>query len=553
MSVLALLLAAGPGFAGSGPKGGWSREDVDWRATAGARIKGILYPPGSPPPARAEQKGAVQVHRRALSAEASSRPIVPSHGASDRQMTRTQQRPGAAAESGEPFAVSALVIDSPPIDGFVPYVAISATGQSTTQDEVARLSSTVGTLLPARQADFAIGLLDTGAGTFVMGHDAAVRLGVVGSLVTPYTVEINGVTGSVNAFISAPIGLYADGLSAIDEVSGVLNNVDMMGEWNIAVAVGPTPAPGQPDLPTVLGSPFAVYYAALVRPDLPLTRVVAGTPYTAPDITFYDTLDPTLPEYFSYIPLELRPLGGVNVQYVPCIDIFGSCAVTPTPSIIVGNSAQSLYFLGSVDLYDRQFAAMDRDRFMLDTGAQVTVIGKRTAARLSLNLNVPEFEVEIQGVDGQISIEPGFYLDRVEIPALGEWLSFTRVPVVVLDVASPEGGTLDGIIGMNLMTQYKFVLRGGGLAGQGGDPSLECELVAPLAINADFDGDNDVDMDDFGHFQACYTGPTKPQTKIECLGARMDVDSDVDEADLAIFAGCCDGPNIPAAVECMAP
>jgi hypothetical protein len=72
---------------------------------------------------------------------------------------------------------------------------------------------------------------------------------------------------------------------------------------------------------------------------------------------------------------------------------------------------------------------------------------------------------------------PGFYIDRLEIPALGDWISFSNVPVVLLDVSSPEGGTLDGIIGMNLFSDFNLILRGGGLSLEG-DPSLEFEPIA---------------------------------------------------------------------------
>ena len=67
---------------------------------------------------------------------------------------------------------------------------------------------------------------------------------------------------------------------------------------------------------------------------------------------------------------------------------------------------------------------------------------------------------------------PGFYVDSIEIPAVGEWLTARTVPVVLLDVFSPEGGTLDGIIGTNLFVDFNLVLRGGGMFFQP-DPALE--------------------------------------------------------------------------------
>jgi len=71
---------------------------------------------------------------------------------------------------------------------------------------------------------------------------------------------------------------------------------------------------------------------------------------------------------------------------------------------------------------------------------------------------------------------PGFYIDTLEIPALGRWFRATNVPVVLLDIASPEGGTLDGIIGMNLFVDCNLILRGGGLF-LDDDPKLELERV----------------------------------------------------------------------------
>ena len=53
---------------------------------------------------------------------------------------------------------------------------------------------------------------------------------------------------------------------------------------------------------------------------------------------------------------------------------------------------------------------------------------------------------------------------------------FNEVPVVLLDVNSPEGGTLDGIIGMNLFVDFNLIVRGGGLFLQE-DPTLELERI----------------------------------------------------------------------------
>jgi hypothetical protein len=60
------------------------------------------------------------------------------------------------------------------------------------------------------------------------------------------------------------------------------------------------------------------------------------------------------------------------------------------------------------------------------------------------------------------------------------------------------------------------------------------------SVQADFDGDGDVDQDDFGHFQACLSGSGfAPQSG--CDDADLEGDNDVDEFDFNIFEGCMNG------------
>jgi hypothetical protein len=73
--------------------------------------------------------------------------------------------------------------------------------------------------------------------------------------------------------------------------------------------------------------------------------------------------------------------------------------------------------------------------------------------------------------------------------------------------------------------------------------------VAPAA-RADFDVDGDVDLTDFGHFQACLTGASKPQDDPACQDARLDGDSDVDDDDLWLLLGCLSGKDVPADPDC---
>lgn len=71
------------------------------------------------------------------------------------------------------------------------------------------------------------------------------------------------------------------------------------------------------------------------------------------------------------------------------------------------------------------------------------------------------------------------------------------------------------------------------------------------AFLPDFDGDGDIDMDDFGAFQTCLTGNSAPQLLPECQLARLDGDSDVDEGDTALFLGCLSGAGVALNPGCL--
>ncbi|MHC4520463.1 MAG: aspartyl protease family protein, partial [Planctomycetota bacterium] len=393
-----------------------------------------------------------------------------------------------------------MLVEAPPVDGFIPWIAVSVTRERKAELELeADVETSIRGSFPSGvnpETDYIIGLLDTGASAHVMGYADGTRAGVYRGLITASETIVSGVTGSVVASVTQPLGIFVDGLRAIDPQTLALDRSAMMGESNVAIMVGQDPGPF-PDLPTAIGTPLSVYYTTLYRNDNALTIERDGRTFTAPDISLYETDDPQAPSFTNVIPLELRPLGGVSVQYIPTLDMglggiggdlddilggdfgFGSDFPPASPSVIIGNSSQSLFFVHSVDLYESDKSAIDKDRFMLDTGAQVTVVGTRIAARLQLDPAAPEFEVEIVGVTGDVTIAPGYYVDALDIPALGQWFRAREVPVVLLDISSPEGGTLDGIIGMNLFGDFNLIVRGGGLFLQD-DPKLELQRIPAI-------------------------------------------------------------------------
>lgn len=73
---------------------------------------------------------------------------------------------------------------------------------------------------------------------------------------------------------------------------------------------------------------------------------------------------------------------------------------------------------------------------------------------------------------------------------------------------------------------------------------------ADLPVNADFDGDRDVDQSDVLRFWSCLTGPYAGPPAGACTWADFDTDLDVDQTDFGVLQACLSGPNVVAPAEC---
>jgi len=508
----------------------WLRYETNWRITGGKKSKAIRYPKEKPVPLKDSQAGrGIPLQKK----------IVIKQPAFELALEDTAQ----VESFGTATSVFAYAIDSPPVDGFVPWIIISVTNKRLDDLELDAVPETsiVGRypLGVSPKTDYAIGILDTGASAHVISFTAAVQAGLFNgssNLITSNTIVIAGVIGSVNAWVSQPLAIFVDGLSSLDPNGLLLDTSRMLGESNVSIVVGQDPG-SKPDLTTAIGTPLSVFFTTVINNDKEVTISRGGEEFTAPDIRLYEHEDPCIPSYSDFVPLELRPGGAVSVQYFPTLTSFFEFPPM-SPSVIIGNLSQSLFFIHSVDLVEGENSAIDKDRFMLDTGAQVTVIGSRIAARLKLNPKEPEFEVEIEDVTGEVVIVPGFYIDSIQIPAIGDWLSYKNVPVILLDVSSPEGGTLDGVIGMNLFVDFNLVLRGGGMF-LDEDPTLYFEPVAALIADiAPKGGDEKVDYLDLSAFAEAWLADSKsPKWNEKAdLAPILNTDGIINFLDFSVFA-----------------
>ncbi|GMU21250.1 MAG: hypothetical protein AMXMBFR13_13430 [Phycisphaerae bacterium] len=80
--------------------------------------------------------------------------------------------------------------------------------------------------------------------------------------------------------------------------------------------------------------------------------------------------------------------------------------------------------------------------------------------------------------------------------------------------------------------------------------SITLLVVPPRGVQADLDGDGDVDRTDVTQFINCRTGPVGDPPDTGCDNADLDGDDDVDQADFGVMQRCLSGPFIPADPTC---
>ncbi|MCU0783308.1 MAG: retroviral-like aspartic protease family protein [Verrucomicrobia bacterium] len=356
-----------------------------------------------------------------------------------------------------------LSAEVPPLEGPLMRVAIKVTNQRSGEFDwfASPLTGVSGSALPGAITNVAFALLDSGAATHLLSYPDALGLGVQGSYLSGNTFVVSGVDGvSVDVDISMPVGFFVEGLQNLN-TNGNPQPSLMFGQGNFAGGVNSADNyDAGIDTPTVIGAPFLLFFPAYIRNSQPVQSSVLGKIVSSPSITFYDgPANPQIPTLAHRIYLETRPTGSPAVGYLG--EVNDDFEVIPSiPSVILaGLGGGSLFFTASAMTF-REGTNSSSGKVVVDTGAQATLISEVAAAELGLNVQNPEFEIEVQGLVNTVTA-PGFYVDSASIPAgFGSPVSWSHIPVVVLNVGSPEGGTLYGILGSNLTAARDMVFNG---------------------------------------------------------------------------------------------
>lgn len=475
--------------------------------------------------------------------------------ASSAQTPRTLASPSMVVTAGEPVVAGTLSTPypRPPLAGFSPLVAITTSDKHQLGDDdfehVLESGYQGSALNPPASENFVVGIFDSGSGIDMLFEPFNVTTGLVGSYVTSTGVEIGGIGGTALAYITQPVGLFMAPLSAVDPATGLLELAQVVGHSNNSMLVAPEINCGEAGgLTAIVSTSLLSFYNTIIRVDAPVHRTVGGDVLLSPDLEILST-STSLPTYPRKIAMTFGGMAPVTTSAFFGFDV-GTGMEIWAPTMLaafagtIPTGGGFFATIGAIEGEPGPTNPLQDMRVLVDTGSQTSIITPAMAANLNLDLNNPDFTVDACGVGGLVTGIPGFYVDYIKMNASGGALEFSQAPFVVVDLTSPDGGSMDGVLGMNFFWNRNIIFQPS-LSSSG---FLHVSDVIPFAYG-DFDRDLDVDQDDFAVFTACSTGPGI-LVGAECTHVDADEDGDLDQADFGFFQACLSGENVPANVNC---
>ncbi len=376
--------------------------------------------------------------------------------------------------------ITMLPLNSPPIDGFVPQVVFTLTDEQDDDDNsldwTARRSTTpgnngttTGNFMPVTSAPhYAVAILDSGAQSHLITLNEYQNFNFAGDNSIPHTERtgeftqpISGASGSETTDISDGVGIYATGFSQASTPGGVLvgNSSALSGQWNTPILS----ARSNSILPNLIGTPLLSHYQVVISNSNTRRLTVDGSTYRSPDVTF-QARHTALPDS-SWVRLDLTAASANGVSQDPMFVPDFTQFTEPHPNFADNPMSPafwaSLFAATSGSHTGGSFSNLN---FLYDTGASVSVLSQTTAASVGFNSSgpnqsTPDFYVDIEGAGGTTSQAPGFYMNSLSLTTNGGVLTWTHVPMIVLDLPNPTGsGYVPGILGTNLFTDRDLIL-----------------------------------------------------------------------------------------------
>jgi hypothetical protein len=313
-------------------------------------------------------------------------------------------------------------------------------------------------------------------------------LGAAIPILNPGGALAEGIGGFVTGDVSMPGTIIADGMHAVSMTIGpqgaVTFSIDLGATSGVTPAIQAAvgTATGSPLLPTLTGTP--ILEPSVINPlglaadvllqgsSFNFSSLIPGLTVNTPDLSFVlpTTQLSAGPGITGPVRIPMGFYGEDNYLYPGNL-------ITSTPNLVQPNIQISS---GGIALSDQ--------RFLFDTGAQLTLISPAEALALGLDLSNPTTSITIQGVGGSFSV-PGFTLDELDVPTSdGGTLQFTSVPVYVMNVAPG----IDGLLGMNLFNNAHEMLF---------NPYDPAGPSVSLTFNASAEGPG-IDPNQLGQLQA---------------------------------------------------